>query len=207
MAIVPADGETLQPEALEAAVKTLTEALPIAIPTDTVYGLAVDPFRPGATDRLFEAKRRPRDVSLPVLVADVDQALSMATAVPEVARRLMARFWPGPLTIVVPSRPDLGADLGEDEVTIGIRSPDHPVPLALCRAVGPLATTSANLHGRPTLTTAAEVLEAFGDTVPLVLDGGPCRGAASTVVDCTGQEPKLLRQGRLAWDDIRRALA
>ncbi|MDQ4131949.1 MAG: L-threonylcarbamoyladenylate synthase [Actinomycetota bacterium] len=202
MAILPAEDDTLLPAVLETAAKALADGAPVAIPTDTVYGLAVDPFVPGATDRLFAVKRRPRDVSLPVLVADRDQALSVATAVPEVARRLMARFWPGPLTIVLPSRPDLGADLGDDEVTIGIRCPDHRVPLALCRSVGPLATTSANLHGQPTLSTAAEVVETFGDAVSVVLDGGVCRGAPSTVVDCTGQEPKLLRQGRLPWEDI-----
>lgn len=207
MAIVPAEGETPRPAALETAAKALADALPIAIPTDTVYGLAVDPFLPGATDRLFEVKRRPRDVNLPVLVAGVDQALSLATAVPDPARVLMETFWPGALTVVLPSRPDLGADLGEDEATIGVRCPNHPVPLALCRMVGPLATTSANIHGQPTLTTAAEVAEAFGDSISVVLDGGPCRGAPSTVVDCTGQEPKLLRQGRLPWEEVTRLLA
>lgn len=207
MAIVPAEGETPRPAALETAAKALADALPIAIPTDTVYGLAVDPFLPGATDRIFEVKRRPRDVNLPVLVAGVDQALSLATAVPDPARVLMETFWPGALTVVLPSRPDLGADLGEDEATIGVRCPNHPVPLALCRMVGPLATTSANIHGQPTLTTAAEVAEAFGDSISVVLDGGPCRGAPSTVVDCTGQEPKLLRQGRLPWEEVTRLLA
>ncbi len=113
-----------------------------------MYGLAADPFRTGASDRLFAVKRRPRTVELPVLVADVEQALSLAIAVPAAALRLMERCWPGPLTIVLPRRPDLNADLGTDDATIGIRCPRHPVPLALCRAVGPLATTSANRHRR-----------------------------------------------------------
>ena len=107
-------------------------------------------------------KRRPRQVDLPVLVADVEQALELATAVPDSARRLMDRWWPGALTVVVPRRPDLEADLGDDEATIGLRCPDHEVPLALCRQVGPLATTSANLHGDETLTTTAEVVATFG---------------------------------------------
>ena len=95
----------------------------------------------------------------------------------------MERFWPGPLTLVLPARPELGADLGDDELTIGLRCPAHAVPLALCRAVGPLATTSANLHGDDSLTTATEVAAAFGDNVPVVLDAGGCTGSPSTVVD------------------------
>jgi tRNA threonylcarbamoyl adenosine modification protein (Sua5/YciO/YrdC/YwlC family) len=117
----------------------------------------------------------------------------------------MDRFWPGPLTIVIPSRPDLGADLGDDEATIGVRCPDHPVAMALCWAVGPLATTSANVHGQPTLQTAAEVDAVLGPVISVVLDGGRCDGDPSTVVDCTGQEPKLLREGRVPWAEVREA--
>jgi L-threonylcarbamoyladenylate synthase len=191
------------PTAVLAAVRALGQAQAVAIPTDTVYGLAVDPFRPGATDRIFEAKRRPRDVSLPLLVSGVEQALAVSTAVPDRARALMARYWPGALTIVLPARAGLGADLGDDEATVGVRSPAHPVPLALCAAVGPLATTSANRHGEAPLTTAQAVADAFGDAVPVVLDGGLCEGSASTVVDCTGQELKLLREGRIPWADLQ----
>lgn len=203
--IVPALGVPLPAAAVLAAVRALEQAQPIGIPTDTVYGLAVDPFRAGATDRIFAAKRRPRDVSLPVLVSGVDQALSLATAVPGRALELMARYWPGPLTIVIPARAGLGADLGEDELTVGVRSPDHPVPLALCAAVGPLATTSANRHGDPPMTTAQELADAFGDGVPVVLDGGVCAGSPSTVVDCTGRELKLLREGRIPWAELQGA--
>jgi L-threonylcarbamoyladenylate synthase len=200
-------GEARLTEALARAKEALNSGMPVAIPTDTVYGLAADPCRPGATDRIFEAKRRPHDVNLPLLVSGVDQALTLATAVPATAQRLMERFWPGALTLVLPSRGDIGMDLGEDEVTIGLRCPDHPVPIALCSDVGPLATTSANLHGEPTLVTAAEVAAAFGDSVPVVLDGGPCEGSPSTVVDCTGQSPKLLREGRFSWAEVTAALA
>ena len=205
--LLPAAGDPPPPDSLAEAVRALADGQPVAIPTDTVYGLAVDPFRPGATDRLFAAKRRPHDVNLPVLVTGVEQALELATAVPDGAVVLMERFWPGPLTIVLPSRPDLGADLGEDEATVGVRCPRHPVPRALCERTGPLATTSANLHGQPTLTTAQEVVAVFAKTVPVVLDGGPCHGLPSTVVDCTGQEPKLLRAGRVPWDEVRAAFA
>ena len=203
--IVAALGERVPAPAVLAAVRALAQGLPIGIPTDTVYGLAVDPFRPGATDRIFAVKRRPRDVSVPVLVSGVEQALSLATAVPAPALELMARYWPGALTIVIPARPGLGADLGDDDLTVGVRCPDHPVPLALCAAVGPLATTSANRHGEPPMTTAAELDAAFGDALALVLDGGVCAGSPSTVVDCTGEELKLLREGRIAWAEIRSA--
>jgi len=205
--IVPAAGDPPPPTAVLQAVRALAQGQPVGIPTDTVYGLAVDPFRPGATDRIFAAKRRPRDVSLPVLVGGVEQALSMSTAVPDLALRLMERYWPGALTLVLPARPGLGADLGEDEATVGVRNPDHPVPLALCAAAGPLATTSANRHGQPTLTSAAEVADVFGEAVPVVLDGGVCSGSPSTVVDCTGAEPKLLRDGRIPWSEVQAVLA
>jgi L-threonylcarbamoyladenylate synthase len=200
--ILSAAGEVPPATAVLAAVRALAQGLPVGIPTDTVYGLAVDPFRPGATDRIFAAKRRPRDVSLPVLVSGVEQALSVSTAVPALALALMERYWPGPLTIVIPARPGIGADLGEDELTVGVRRPDHPVPQALCAASGPLATTSANRHGEPPLTTAGEVAEAFGDAVAVVLDAGTCAGSPSTVVDCTGQALKLLREGRVPWAEL-----
>jgi tRNA threonylcarbamoyl adenosine modification protein (Sua5/YciO/YrdC/YwlC family) len=199
---VAALGDPAPPFAIDAAVRALAVADIIGIPTDTVYGLAADPFRAGATDRLFSVKRRPRTVEMPVLVADERQALSMAVAVPASARRLMERYWPGPLTLVLPRRPDLNADLGQDDATVGVRCPAHPVPLALCRVVGPLATTSANRHGQPPVATAAELVRAFGPTVELVLDAGPCTGAPSTVVDCTGEEPRLLRPGRLDWAEL-----
>lgn len=204
--ILDAGGDPPSMAALQRAAETLAQGLPIGLPTDTVYGLAADPFVPGASDRIFEAKRRPRDVCLPVLVADVDHALALATAVPATASVLMARFWPGPLTVVLPTRAGLAADLGDDDATIGVRCPDHPVALALCRLVGPLATTSANRHGEPAITTAAEVAEVFGEALALVLDAGTCAGSPSTVVDCTGFEPKLLREGRLPWSQVLRAL-
>lgn len=201
--IVPARGEPPPPTAVLQAVRALAQGLPIAIPTDTVYGLAVDPFQPGTADRIFAAKRRPRDANLPVLVSGIGQAMTLSAAVPDLAVALMRRYWPGALTIVIPARPGLGADLGEDDLTIGVRSPAHPVPLALCAASGPLATTSANHHGEPPLVTAEAVARSFGDAVPVVLDGGRCEGSPSTVVDCTGPELKLLREGRIPWAELQ----
>lgn len=187
---------------LGTAARALASGLVVAVPTDTVYGLAVDPSRPGATERLFVLKGRPREVQVPVLVGDVEQVAGLAGDVPEVARRLMDRFWPGPITLVLRRHPGLVADLGADQTTVGVRRPAHDVAIALCRRSGLLATTSANLHGQPPLTTAHAVTEAFGDGVAVVLDGGTCAGAPSTVVDCTGSHPELLRPGAVSWDDV-----
>jgi len=204
--VIAAYGEHPPAKAIALAVKALSGGDIIGLPTDTVYGLAADPFHTGASDRLFRLKGRPRSVELPVLVGSEAQALSLCTAVPAAARRLMRRYWPGPLTLVLPRRPDLQADLGEEDATIGIRCPNHPVPLAVCAQIGAIATTSANRHGEAPLTTAQEVSEALGAELVLVLDAGVCDGLPSTVVDCTGQAPKVLREGRLRREEIIAAL-
>jgi len=200
-AVIPAHGDPPPAQAIRTAAASLREGDIIAVPTDTVYGLAADPWHSGAADRLFLVKGRPRSVELPVLVADEDQALSLATAVPDSARRLMEAFWPGALTLVLPRREDVTADLGDEDETIGVRCPDHPVPLALCREVGPFATTSANRHGAPPVTSAT-ALSSGWPGVALVLDGGICDGEPSTVVDSTGEVPKLLRAGCVEWARI-----
>lgn len=189
-------------------IAALEAGLPVVVPTDTVYGLAVDPSRPGATDRLFAIKQRPTEAALPVLAADVDQALGLAGDVPASALVLADRFWPGGLTLVVPRRPGLGYDLGGiDDATIGVRVPDHDVVRSLARRVGPLAATSANLHGRPTPETAAGVVAELGDRVAVVLDGGVCAGAPSTVVACAVDgSVAVLREGRIPAAAIHAAL-
>lgn len=195
--MVPADS------ALDAAAEALAAGAPVVLPTDTVYGIAVEPTRPGATDRLFAVKERPRTAALPVLVASVDQAVELSGGLPPPAAALADAFWPGGLTLVVPRRPGLALDLGgEDEVTVGLRLPDHPVPVALADRVGPLAATSANRHGRPTPASAAEVGAELGAAVELVLDGGECRGAPSTVVACTADGVTVLREGRVPAAEV-----
>jgi tRNA threonylcarbamoyl adenosine modification protein (Sua5/YciO/YrdC/YwlC family) len=186
------------------AAAALARGQVVAIPTDTVYGVAADPGHPGATDRIFELKQRPTDTELPVLVLDADQAMSLCPAggLQPYVRPLMDTFWPGALTVVVPRRPGLEAELGGDGTTIGIRAPDNDVVRELCRRVGPLAVTSANVHGRPPLTTAAAVRAAFAADVAVVVDGGVCEGEPSTVVDCTGDQPVLIREGRIPWAEI-----
>jgi L-threonylcarbamoyladenylate synthase len=190
------------------AVAALQAGAVVAIPTDTVYGLAVDPRRRGATDAVFDVKRRPPTLELPVLVADLDQAgaLCAADRLPEVARRLAASFWPGSLTIVVARHPEVDWALGGDGGTIGLRLPAHPLAQELCRLVGPLATTSANRHGHAPITTASAVTAEFGEAVSVVIDGGVCDGRASTVVDATGPTVRCLRDGAIAWTAVEECL-
>jgi L-threonylcarbamoyladenylate synthase len=164
----------------------------VVIPTDTVYGLAVDPTVPGATQRLFDLKGRGRDVPIAVLVADATQAWALAAEpVPRRALELTAEHWPGALTIVVARAAGWDADLGDDDTTIGLRCPDRDDVRAWCRAVGPLATTSANRHGEP----PAVDFEPTAALAAVRVDGGRLSGQPSTVVDCTVDPPRVLREG------------
>lgn len=174
----------------------------VLVPTDTVYGLAVLPTHPGATQRLFDLKGRGRDVPIAVLVADEEQAVSLvADPVPERARALMARYWPGGLTVVVERRPSWPGDIG-DASSIGVRCPDLDALRELCRRVGPLATTSANRHGEPTPVTAAAAAGSFPGVA--MVDGGTLDGTPSTVVDCRVEPPQILRAGAVPAADILR---
>ena len=200
--LLPAD----DPNAFDEAVRLLRAGEVVALPTDTVYGVAVDAFATGGADRLFAAKQRDRSVAIPVLVATPDAATPLVEGpIDIVARRWMERFWPGALTIVLPRATDRrDVDLGGDPTTIGLRCPDHRLVRQLCGEVGPLATTSANRHKEPTPPDAEGVAAALGETVALVLDGGPCEGAPSTVVSVLGDEVTLLREGRIPFDDLIR---
>jgi L-threonylcarbamoyladenylate synthase len=172
----------------------------IVLPTETVYGLAALASVPGATARLFELKGRGPNVPVAVLCADVEQALALADSPGAVVREVAEKHWPGPLTLVLRRRPHLEYALGEPAATIGLRCPDHALVRALAREVGPIATTSANRHGEPTPQGAAEVAALFGDGVALVIDGGPCTGTPSTVIDAVGDQWKVLRQGEVSVD-------
>ncbi len=185
--IVP-DGDAARAE----AVALLRAGSIVAIPTDTVYGIAADMALPDAIERLFAAKRRPPEKAVAVLLADADQAGDLGE-LNAAARLLAARFWPGGLTLVLPLRPDarLPRVLAAGTPTIGVRVPDHPAPRALAAALGPLPTTSANLSGMPDARDATEIAATLGDAIALVIDGGPIRGGpGSTVVDCTGESPR-----------------
>jgi len=193
--------------ALRSAAEALADGAVVAVPTDTVYGLAVDPSQPDAVARLFELKGRPGDVPLPVLVSGAEQVAMVAGRLESAAQHLAEHCWPGPLTLVVPRRRGFTVDLGGPGAarnTVGVRWPDHPVTVALCDLLGPLAVTSANLHGAPPATTAVEVVGVFSgsDQPALVLDGGTCDGIPSTVVECRGPASRCLREGALPWADL-----
>ena len=176
----------------------------VAFPTDTVYGLGASIRLPRAVERVYEVKRRPRDMALPVLLADASQLPEVAESIPAVAWRLIHRFLPGALTIVLPkakSVPDIVAAGG---TTIAIRIPNHPITLALIRGLGAgLVGTSANVSGQPSPLTASEALCQLGDEVDLIIDGGPCPGGReSTVVDVTTERPVVLRQGAVSIEEL-----
>ncbi|MGZ5306093.1 MAG: L-threonylcarbamoyladenylate synthase [Actinomycetota bacterium] len=179
----------------------------IVFPTDTVYGIGAAPHDPTATARLFEAKRRPHGLTLPVLTATVELAGTLAWF-DDRAERLAVALWPGPLTLVLPrARASLNWDLGGDAGTIGLRVPSHPLALAVLAAAGPVATTSANRSGAPPAVTCDELHGAFGDLVAVYLcQEEPLEGVESTVVDLTHRDARILRAGRVGADQIAQLL-
>jgi L-threonylcarbamoyladenylate synthase len=191
-----------------AAIETLRAGRIVALPTDTVYGIAVGLETPGGVERLFRVKDRPPDRGIVLLVHDAAQAAAIGVMGPA-ASALAAAFWPGGLTVVVPQRPEvpLPAVLTGGAATIGLRVPDHAAPRALAAAVGPLPTTSANVSGRPEANDAAGIMAQLGGAIDLILDGGPAHGGpASTVVDCSGARPVTLREGAIPATRIARVL-
>jgi L-threonylcarbamoyladenylate synthase len=201
---MPAD----DPEALDAAAEALLAGGIVGMPTETVYGLAVLPLAE-PLDALVKAKRRPTEKGIALLIDGLDQ-VDLLVVVGPAAQRLAARFWPGPLTLALPIRDGvrLPEALTGGRQTLGVRIPDHPVPRAIARRLGPLAVSSANLSGEPEARTAAELVEAVGDSITLVLDGGPVRAqASSTVVGFTADDaPLFFRVGPLSEEQIRAAL-
>jgi tRNA threonylcarbamoyl adenosine modification protein (Sua5/YciO/YrdC/YwlC family) len=192
---------------VEEAARAASAGELVVLPTDTVYGLAARPDDAAATARLFEAKGRPTELELPVLVATPSAARAIAR-VDVRAEALMVRFWAGPLTIVLPrAAASRSWRLGGDEGTIGVRMPHHPLTLAVLARTGPLAVTSANRSGQPTPATCDGVADAFGASVSVYLcDERPLEGAASTVVDLATDEVRVLRHGGVDEADLRAAL-
>lgn len=194
------------PDAIPQAMRILENGGLVAFPTDTVYGLGASPTQEKAIKSLYAVKVRQPGKAVPLLVGNLQGLDQVAGEVNKMAARLAAHFWPGALTLVVPRHPGLPALLAPDP-TIGVRMPAHPLALALLTAAGPLAVTSANLSGAPSAVTAAQVEAQLGGSIPLILDGGQAPGGvASTVVDCTGAEPVILRQGPISLEQIRAAL-
>ncbi len=174
----------------------------VAFPTDTVYGLGALVFDGKAVERIYSAKDRPAEKAIPVLIADLSDLEKVSQDVPEMAKRLAARYWPGPLTLVVPKKPQLPEFVSAGP-TVGVRVPDHPAARELLRLTGPLAVTSANISGQSNPTTTGEVLAQLGGRIALILDGGTTPGGMpSTVADCTGAEARILREGPISKSDI-----
>jgi len=190
--------------ALDQAVAALRRGEAVGMPTETVYGLAADASSPAAVRRIFALKGRPADHPLIVHIADAGQLDAWAREVPDAARRLAAVYWPGPLTLILHKQPGVPDEVTGGQATVGLRCPAHPMALALLRAFGGgLAAPSANRFGHISPTTAAHVREEFGEAVPVVLDGGESEvGIESTILDLSGETPRILRPGRITRAEI-----
>ncbi|GAA8851800.1 hypothetical protein DUHN55_38860 [Helicobacter pylori] len=179
----------------------------VVIPTDTVYGIGADAFDPEAVAAVLSAKGRGREMPPPVLVPDVRTVDGLARAVPEWARRLVDQLWPGPLTLVLWAQPSLHWDLGETAGTVALRMPDDEIALEVLRETGPMAVTSANRTGEPAATTVTDAAVQLGPAVSVYLDGGPrATQEPSTIIDCTGEHPVVLRQGAVGRERLEEIL-
>ena len=189
---------------LEAAAHAAAAGELVVLPTDTVYGIGADAFNAAAVRALLAAKGRGPDMPVPVLVGSWTTIEGLVMAVPPVARTLVEAFWPGGLSLVIEHAPSLQWDLGDAKGTVMVRMPLHPVAIDLLRLVGPMAVSSANRSGSPAATTAGDAHAQLGDQVAVYLDGGPSPiGVASTVVDITGDVPRVLRVGAVPLDRLR----
>jgi L-threonylcarbamoyladenylate synthase len=176
----------------------------VAFPTDTLYGLGASANLPQAVERVYTAKKRPYNMALPLLLADISQAADVALSVTPCAQKLMEHFWPGALTIVLFKSSSVLDIVTGGSNKVAVRVPAHAVPLALVRGLGaPITGTSANLSGQPGTVTAAAVFTQLYDSVDLIIDGGHCPGTESTVVDVTGEVPVILRQGAIRREALQ----
>ena len=193
---------------LSYAVEALKSGGLVAVPTDTVYGLAGDGLNAEAVAKIYEIKGRPAVKPLILLIPDISFAEMLCTEIPESARRLAEEFWPGPLTLILPRSDAVPGIVTAGGNTVGIRSPDHPKTLELLRLAGtPVAAPSANISGMPSPKSAGDVLAYFDGKIECVIDGGVCSlGFESTIVDLTVEPHKILRHGALREEEIKRAL-
>ena len=194
---------------LRLAVEALAAGEVVAFPTDTLYGLAVDPRRSDAARRLFALKRRPVGQAVPLIAADGDQIERIARGVTPLARRLANRWWPGPLSIVLDAAPALDPLLVTEAGSVAVRVPAHGVARRLAADFNhPITATSANRSGEPAAADPGAVAASLGSELAVIVDGGPARGGApSTIVDARGKAPVLVREGAVAWDRVLQSLA
>jgi L-threonylcarbamoyladenylate synthase len=184
---------------IASAISALKGGRLVVLPTDTVYGIGADAFDGTAVAALLAAKGRGRDMPVPVLVGSWHTIDGLVYSVPDTARDLIEAFWPGALSLVVRQAPSLQWDLGDAHGTVMLRMPLHPIAIELLREVGPMAVSSANISGRAAAVTAADAHEQLGDLVEVYLEGGPsAQQAASTIVDLTDTQPRVLREGPIS---------
>jgi L-threonylcarbamoyladenylate synthase len=194
------------PLLVQKALNVLQNGGLVAFPTDTVYGVGALAFDGPAVESIYVAKDRPLEKAIPVLIGDAVDLEKVGLNIPDTARKLAKRFWPGPLTILVPKRVDLPEAVSATE-TVGVRVPDHEVARGLLRAAGPMAVTSANISGAQSPVTAEEVYEQLAGRIALIVDGGRTPGGVpSTLVDCTVPELKILREGPISLEVLHSAL-
>ena len=200
--------DTDREQGLGAAALAIRRGDLVVVPTDTVYGVGCDAFDPDAVTRLLEAKGRGPDMPVPVLISAVITLDALTTGIPDWARVLVDRYWPGPLTVVCVHQSSLQWDLGDTRGTVAVRMPLHDITLELIQRTGPLAVSSANTTGKPAATNADDAIDMLGDVVAVVLDAGETRSEQpSTIVDCTGDRPRILREGAIPAREIHRVLA
>ncbi|MEK6752210.1 MAG: L-threonylcarbamoyladenylate synthase [Chloroflexota bacterium] len=191
---------------IQQALEILQNGGILAFPTDTVYGLGALAFDNAAIESIYIAKDRPIEKAIPILIGDLSDLDQVADNIPSMALRFAARFWPGPLTCIVPKKQTLPLAVSATS-TVAVRIPNHPDARALLRAAGPMAVTSANISGQPSPSTADEVYTQLNGRIPLILDGGKTPGGIpSTLVDCTGSEPIILRAGPISLDELLSAM-
>jgi L-threonylcarbamoyladenylate synthase len=196
-----------RPVGIASAISALKGGRLVVLPTDTVYGIGADAFDGAAVAALLSAKGRGRDMPVPVLVGSWHTIDGLVYSVPDSARQLIRAFWPGALSLVVQQAPSLQWDLGDAQGTVMLRMPLHPVAIELLRDVGPMAVSSANISGHAAAVTAADARDQLGDLVEVYLEAGPsAQGAASTIVDLTGAQPRILREGPITAEAIAAVL-
>jgi tRNA threonylcarbamoyl adenosine modification protein (Sua5/YciO/YrdC/YwlC family) len=192
---------------LAAAARTVRSGGLVVLPTDTVYGIGCDAFSGEAVRSLLAAKNRGPDMPVPVLVGSWNTIDGLVSVVPPTARSLIEAFWPGALSIVLPHAPSLAWDLGSTRGTVMLRMPLHPVALELLREVGPMAVSSANVSGQPPAATVEDASSQLGDSVAVYLDGGPSgEPVASSIVDLTGYQIRMLREGEVTAYQVAEVL-
>jgi tRNA threonylcarbamoyl adenosine modification protein (Sua5/YciO/YrdC/YwlC family) len=193
--------------AIEAASLAIQRGDLVVLPTDTVYGVAADAFDPAAVSSLLAAKGRGREMPPPVLVSAISTIDALAVNIPSYARALVEEFWPGPLTLVCHQQASLQWDLGDTRGTVAVRMPNHDIALEILERTGPLAVSSANRTGMPAATDAEQAMEMLGEEVAVIVDGGASPGGeASTIVDATGPQGRVLRRGALSLETLNKVL-